>query len=148
MYDSLPPHGLQHTRLPWTSLLPRVCSNSCPLGQCCYLTISSSVTPLLLLPSIFPNIRGFSNESALHIGWPRYWSFTFSISPSNEYSGLISFRTDWFNLLAVQGSPKSLLQLHNSWRSAFFMVQFSQQYTGTGKKHSFDYMDKVMSLFL
>ena len=87
--------------------------------------------PLLLLPSIFPSIRIFSNESALHIRWPKYWSFT--INPSNEYSGLISFRIDWFDLLAVQGTLKSLLQHHSSkasilWRSAFFMVQFSHLY--------------------
>ena len=85
--------------------------------------------PLLLLPSIFPNTRVFSNESALHIKWPNYWSFNFSISPSNEYSGLISFRTDWFDLLSVQGTPKSL-QHHNLKASvlqcsAFFMVQLS-----------------------
>ena len=84
--------------------------------------------PLLLLPSIFPSIRGFSSESALHIRWPNYWSFSFSISPSNEYSGLISFRIDWFDLLAVQGTLKSLLQHYSSktsilWCSAFFMVQ-------------------------
>ena len=84
--------------------------------------------PLLLPPSIFPSIRVFSNESALHIGWPKYWSFSFSISPSNEYSGLISFRMDWLDLLAVQGTLKSLFQHHSSkasilWRSAFFIVQ-------------------------
>ena len=83
--------------------------------------------PLLLLPSIFPRIRVFSNESTLHIRWPKYWSFSFSISPSNEYSGLISFRIDWFDLLVLQGTLKSLLQQHNSktlilWCSAFFMV--------------------------
>ena len=86
--------------------------------------------PLLLLPSIFPSIRVFSNELLLHIRWPTYWSFSFSISPSNEYSRLISFRIDWFDLLAVQGSLKSLLQHHSSkaailWCSAFFMVQLS-----------------------
>ena len=86
--------------------------------------------PLLLLPSILPNIRVFSNESALRIRWPKYWSFSFSISPLNEHSGLISFRMDWLDLLAVQGTLKSLLQHHSSkasvlWRSAFFMVQFS-----------------------
>ena len=87
--------------------------------------------PLLLLPSIFPNIRAFSNESVLLIRWPKYWSFSFNISPSNEHSGLISFRMDWLDLLAVQGTLKSLLQYHNSkasifWHSAFFIVQFSK----------------------
>ena len=86
--------------------------------------------PLLLLPSIFPSIRVFSNEPALHIRWPKYWSFSFNISPSNEYSGLISFRMDWLDLLAVQGTPESLLQHHSSKasilrRSAFFIVQLS-----------------------
>ena len=138
MYYSLPPHGLQHTRLPCPSPLPRVCSNSYPLSQCCYLTISSFATPLLLLPSIFPSIRGFSNESALHIGWPKYWSFSFSISPSNEYSGLISFRIDWFDLVAVQETLKSLLQHQNLKASilqclAYFMVQLSHLYMTTGK---------------
>ena len=94
--------------------------------------------PLLLLPSIFPSIKIFSKESVLHIRRPKYWSFSFSISPSNEYSGLISFRMEWFDLLAVQGTLKSLLQYHNSkasflWRSAFFMVQLSHPYTTTGK---------------
>ena len=93
--------------------------------------------PLLLLPPIFPNIRVFSNESALHIR-PRYWSFSFSIIPSNEYSGLISFRIDWLDLLAVQGTLKGLLQHHSSkasvlWYSAFFMVQLSHPYMTTGK---------------
>ena len=94
--------------------------------------------PLLLLPSIFPSIRVFSNESALHIRWPNYWSFSFSISPSNEYLGLISFRMDWFGLLAVQGILKSLLQHQNSkasvlWHSAFFTVQLSHPYMTTGR---------------
>ena len=94
--------------------------------------------PLLLLPSIFPSIRVFSNESALHIRWPKCWSFSFSISPSNEYSGLISFRIDWLDLLAVQGTLKSLLQHQSSkapilWRSAFFMVQLSGPWWGTSK---------------
>ena len=89
--------------------------------------------PLLLLPSIFPSIRVFSNESVLHIRWPRYWSFSFSISPSNEYSGLISFKIDWFDLLAVQETLESLLQHQSSkasslWHSAFFMVQLSCSY--------------------
>ena len=94
--------------------------------------------PLLLLPSIFPSIRVFSNESVLHIRWPKYWSFSFSNSSSNEYSGLISFRIDWFDLLAVQGILKSLLQYHSSkasipWCLAFFMVQLSHLYMTTGK---------------
>ena len=94
--------------------------------------------PLLLLPSIFPGIRVFSNESVLRIRWPKYWSFSFSISPSNEYLGLISFRMDWLDLLAVQGTLKSLLQYYSSkasilWCSAFFIVQLSHSYMMTGK---------------
>ena len=94
--------------------------------------------PLLLLPSIFPNIRVFSNESALCIRWPKYWSFSFNISPSNEHPGLISFRMDWLDLLAVPGTLKSLLQHHSSkasilWCSAFFIVQLSHPYMTTGK---------------
>ena len=94
--------------------------------------------PLLLPPSIFPSIRGFSNKSVLHIRWPEYWSFSFTISPSNEYSGLISFRMDWLDLLAVQGTLKSLLQHHSSkasslWHSAFFIVHLSHPYMTTGK---------------
>ena len=110
--------------------------------------------PLLLLPSILPSLRVFSNESVLHIRWPKYWSFSFSISPSNEYSGLISFRIDWLDLLAVQGTLKSLLQHHSSkasilWHSAFFMVQLSHPYKTIGKTialtiHTF--VGKVMSL--
>jgi len=98
--------------------------------------------PLLLLPSIFSSIRVFSNESVLHIRWPKYWSLSFSISLSNEYSGLISFRIEWFDLLAVQGTLKSLLQHHSSkasilWRSAFFIVQLSHPYVTTGKTIAF-----------
>ena len=94
--------------------------------------------PLLILPSIFPSIRVFSNESVLCIRWPKYWSFSFSISPSNEYTGLISFRMDWLDLLAVQGTLKSLLQHYISkasilWHSAFFIVQLSHPYMTTGK---------------
>ena len=94
--------------------------------------------PFLLLPSIFPSIRVFSNESALRIGWPKYWSFSFSISPTNEHPGLISFRMDWLDLLAVQGTLKSLLQHHSSkasilLHSAFFIVQLSYPYMTTGK---------------
>ena len=99
------------------------------LTRCC---------PLLLLPSLFPSIRFFSNESVLHIRWPKYWSFSFSISPSNKHPGLITFRMDWLDLLAVQGTLKSLLQHHSSkasilWHSAFFIVQDSHSYMITGK---------------
>ena len=110
--------------------------------------------PLLLLPSIFPNIRVFSNESVLHIRWSKYWSFNFSISPFNEYSGLISFRMDWLDLLAVQGTLESLLQHHSSkasilWCSAFFIVHLSHPYMTTGKTTAltrWTFVDKVMSL--
>ena len=116
-------YGLHNARPP----APGVYSNSCPLSQWCHPTISSC-HPLLLLPSIFPSIRVFSNESVLHITWPKYCSFSFSISPSNEHPGLISFRIDWLNHLAVQGTLKSLLQHHSSKASvlqcsAFFIVQ-------------------------
>ena len=112
--------------------------------------------PLLLLPSIFPSIRVFSNESALHIRWPKYWSFSFNISPSNEYPGLISFRMNWVNLFTVQGTLKSLLQHHNSkasilQHSAFFIVQLSHPYMTTGKTIALTrrtFVGKVMSLFL
>ena len=112
--------------------------------------------PLLLLPSVFPSIRVFSNESALRIRWPKYWSFSFNISPSKEYSGLISFRMDWLDLLAVQGTLKSLLQHHSSKasilrHSAFFIVQLSQPYMTTGKTIAFTrwtFVGKVMSLLL
>ena len=112
--DSLQPHGLQHARLPCPSPSPRVCSNSCPSSQLMPSNHLVLCCPLLLLPSIFPSIRVFSDESVLCIRWPKYWSFSFSISPSNEYSGLISFRIGWFDLLAVQGTLKSLLQHHSS----------------------------------
>ena len=110
--------------------------------------------PLLLPPSIFPSIRVFSNESVLCIRWPKYWSFSFSISPFNEYSGLVSFRMDWLDLLAVQGTLKSLLQHHSSkasilWRSAFLMVQLSHPYLTTGKTMALAlliFVGKVMSL--
>ena len=110
--------------------------------------------PLLLLPSIFPTIRVFSNESALHMRWPKYWSFSFNISPSNEHPGLISFRMGWLNLLAVQGTLKSLLQHHSSkasilLRSTFFIVQLSHPYMTTGKTIALTrqtFVGKVMSL--
>ena len=101
--DSSRPHGLQHARPPCPSPTPRAYSNSCPSN---HLILCR---PLLLLPLIFPSIRVFANESAFCIRWPKYWSFSFSISPSNEHSGLISFRMDWLDLLAVQGTLKSLL---------------------------------------
>ena len=128
MSDFLQSHGLQDATPPCLSSTPGVYSNPCPL-------IDSVIPskhlilyhPLLLSPSIFPSIRVFTNESVLHITWPNYWSFSFSISPSNEYSGLISFRMDWLDLLAVQGTLKTL-QYHNSkasvlGHSAFFIVQ-------------------------
>src|SRR5574341_159109 len=136
MSDSLRPHGLQHARPPCPSPTLRAYSNSS----------SESVMPsnhlilcrpLLLPPSIFPSIRVFSNESVLRIKWPNYWSFRFNIGPSNEYSGFISFRIDWWDLLAVQGTLKSLLQHHSSKApfqcSAFFMVQLSHSYMTTEK---------------
>ena len=124
--DYLQPHELQHTRPPCPSPTPGACSKSCPSNHLilCHL--------LLLLPSIFPSIKVFSNESVgQSIRWSKYWSFSFSISPSNEYLGLISFRMDWLDLLAVQGTLKSLLQHHSSkasilWCSAFFMVRLSK----------------------
>ena len=137
MSDSLRAHGLQHTRLPRPSPSPGACSNSSielmmpsnRLHLCC---------PLLLPPSIFPSIRVFSNEPALRIRWPKYCSFSFSISLSDEYSGSISFRIDWLGLLAVQGTLKSLLQHHSSKAlnlccSAFFMAELSHPYMTTGK---------------
>ena len=111
MSDSLRPHESQHARPPCPSLTPGVYPNSCPLSQPSNHLI---LCHPLLLPSIFPNIRVFSNESALCIRWPKYWSFSFNISPSNEHPGLISFRVDWLDLLAVQGTLKSLLQHHSS----------------------------------
>ena len=109
---------------------------------------------LLLLPSIFPSVRVFSNESALHIRWPKHWSFSFNVSPSKEYPRLISFRMDWLDLLAVQGTVKSLLQHHSSkasilWHSAFFIVQLSHPYMTTGKTIALTrrtFVDKVVSL--
>ena len=119
--DSLQPHRLKHTRLPCPSPSPRAFSNSCPLSRCCHQTMSSSVTLLFFLPSIFPNIRDFSNESALHTRWPKYWSFSFSISPSNVYSGLISFMINWFDLLAVQSTP---------WKHCTFILFFFSRFLG------------------
>ena len=137
--DSSWPHGLQHTMLPCPSPAPGVCANSCALSQWCHPTsVIPFSHPLLLPPSIFPSIRVFSNESVLCIRWSKYWSFSFSISPSDEYSGLISCRIDWFDLLPVQGTFKNLLQYHSSKASmlrssAFFTVQLSHPYMTTGK---------------
>ena len=127
MSNSLSPHGLQHARLPCPSPTPRVYSSPCPLSWWCHPTISS----------IFPSIRVFSNESVLCTRWPKYWSFNSSISPSNEYSELISFRMDWFDL-AVQVTLKSLLQHYSSKTSilqcsAFFLFQLSHPYLTFGK---------------
>ena len=137
--DSLQPHEPQHARPLCPSATPGVYPNSCPLSQ-----PSNNLflcRPLLLLPSIFPSIRVFSNESALCIRWPKYWSFSFNISPSNEHSGLI-FRMDWLDLLAVQRTLKSLLQHHSSKASillcsAFFTVQLTPIHD-YWKKHSLD----------
>ena len=126
MSDSLWPHELQHARPLCPSTNPRACSKSVHwVGDAIQ---QSHLLSSPLLPSIFPSIRVFSSESVLHIRWPKNWSFSFSINPSNEYSGLISFRIDWFDFLAVQGTLKSLLQHHISkasilWHSAFFMAQ-------------------------
>ena len=106
--DSLWPYGLQQARLPCSSLAPQVCSNSCSLSRWCHPTISSSVVPFPSCPQSFPSIRVFSNESVLRIKWKNNWSFSFSISPSNEYSGLISFRNNWFDPLAVPLISKGL----------------------------------------
>ena len=152
-----------------TQLYPTLCDPDCSMPGCIIssqnlfkLTSIESVTQSshlilchpLLLPSIFPSLRVFSNESALCIRWPKYWSFSFSISPSNDYSGLISFRIGWLNLLAVQGTLKSLLQHHSSKASvlqcsAFFMAQLSHPYMTTGKTISltrWTFVGKVMSL--
>ena len=150
--DCLRPHEPQHARPPCPSPTPGVYPNSCPLSW--HIQPFHPLSPLLLLPSIFPSIRFFSNESALFIRWPKYWSFSFNISPSNEHPGLISFRKDWLDLLAVQGTLKSLLQYHSSKASillcsAVFIVQLSHPYMTTGKTIALTrrtFVDKVMSL--
>ena len=141
MSNSLRLHGLQHARLRCLLPCPEACSNSCPLSQWCHPTISSSVVPFSSSYSSTVPASG-SNELTLCIRWTKYWSLSFSISPSNEYSGLISFRMDWLDLLTVQGTLKSLLQHHSSKASilrcsAFCMVQLSHPYMTTGKT-SFD----------
>ena len=134
MSNSLWPHGLQYTRLTNSQTLPKLMSTELVMPSN-HLILCR---PLLFLPSIFPSIRVFSNESVLRIRWPKYWSFSFNISPSNEHSGPISFRIDWLDLLAVQGTLKSLLQHYTSKASilrcsAFFIVQFSHPHMTTGK---------------
>ena len=146
-------HGLQHTRLPFTSSTPRAYSNSCPLSQWCHPTISSSVIPFSPRLQSFP-ASVFSSESVLCIRWQKYWSFSFSMSPSEEYSRLISFRMDCLDLLAVQGTLKSLLQPHSSkawilWCSAFFIVQLLHPSMTTGKTIALTrrtFVGKVMPL--
>ena len=127
MSDSLQPHGLQHGSLPCPSPTPRACWNSCPSSWWCHPTTSSSVIPLLLLLSIFPSIRVYSNESVFCNRWPKYWSFSFSISPSNDYSGLISIRVDWLDLLAVQVTLKRVFSNTTVQKHQFFGAQPSSQ---------------------
>ena len=146
---------LQHARPPCPSPTPGVYSNSRPSSQWCHPAISSSVVHLSSCPQFYP-ASVFANESTLHMKWPKYWSFSFSIIPSKEHPGLISFRMDWLDLLAVQGTLKSLLQHHSSKasilrHSAFFMVQLSYPYMTTGKTIALNrqtLVGKVMSLLL
>jgi len=152
MSDSLLPHGLHHARIPCPSLSPEVCSSPCPLSQWCHPTISSSVAPFSYPQSSPTSV--FSNEFVLPVRWPKYWSFSFS--PSNDYSGLISFRTDLFDPLAVQETLKSLLQHDSSkasvlWCTASFMAHLSYPYTTTGKTTALTvqtFVSKVMSLLV
>ena len=149
---TLRPHELQHTRLPCSSLSPGICSNSGPLSLRCHATVGSSFAPFSSCPRSFPASGSF--PGSLHIRWPKYRNFSFSIIPSNEYSGLISFGMDWLDLLAVQGILKSLLQNHSSkasifWHSAFVIVQLSHPYMTTGKTIALTrrtFVGKVMSL--
>ena len=153
--DSLQPHESQHARPPCPSPTPRVHSDWHPLSQWCHPAISSSVIPVSSCPQSLP-ASVFSNESTLHMRWPKYWSFSFSIIPSKEILGLISLRMYWLDLLAVQGTLKSLLQHHSSkasilQRSAFFTVQLSHPYMTTGKNIAltrWTLVGKVMSLLL
>ena len=150
----LQPHGWQHARLPCPSLPPRDCSDSYQLNRWCHPTVSSSVTPFSFCPQSFPASGSFPVSQLFTSVWPKYWSFSFSISPSNEYSGLISFRTDWFDLHAVEGYLKSLLQHHSLKASvlqcsAFLIVQLWHQYTTTEKTTAlvtWTFVSKVMSL--
>ena len=149
--NSLWHYGLQHARPPCPSPTPGVYSNSCPLSWWCQLILCH---PLFLPPSIFPSIRVFSNKLVLRIRWPKYWSFSFNISPSNEYSGLISFRMDWLDLPVVWGILRSLLQHHSSKASilrcsAFSVIQLSHPCMTTGKTITltrWTFVGKVMSL--
>ena len=151
--DSLRPHESQHARPPCPSPNARVYPNPCPLSQWCHPTISSSVVPFSSCPQSLP-ASVFSNESTLHMRWPKYCSFSFSIIPSNGIPGLISFRMDWLDLLAVQGTLKDLLQYHSSkasilWCSPFFTVQLSHPLMTTGKTIAltrWNFVGKVMSL--
>ena len=153
MSDSLRPHGPQHTRPPCSLPTPGVYSDSCPLSWWWHPNHLILCCPLLL-PSVFASNRDFSNESVLHIRWTKYWNFSFNINLFNEYSGQISFKMDWLDLLAVQGTLKSLLQHHSSIasilrHSAFFMVQLSHPYMTTGKTLALTrrtFIGKVMSL--
>ena len=155
MSDSLRPHELQHARPPCPSPTPRVKSNSHPPSQWCHPAISSSVVPFSSCPQSLP-AWVFSKESTLRMRWPKYWCFSFSIIPSKEHPGLISFRIDWLVILAVQGTLKSLLQHHSSKasilrHSAFFTVQLSHPYMTTGKTIALirrTFVGKVMSLLL
>ena len=147
MSNSLRPHESQHTRPPYPSPTRRVYSNSCPSSRWCHPAIYLILfLPLFLLPSIPPSIRVFSSESILCMRWPKYWSFSFSIIPSKEIPGLISFRMDWLDLLSVQGTLKSLLQHHSSKAS---ILQLSHPYMTTGKTIAltrWTIVGKVMSL--
>ena len=145
MSHSLQPQEMQYTRLPCPSLFPRVCSNSCPLSQWCYLTVSFCTS--LFSFSVFPSIGIFSRELALPSRWPKYWSFSFSIGPSNEYSGLNSVRTDWFDLLAVQGTLKSLLQHHNAKASFLWCLVFCSDFGAQENKvcHCFHFLPFYLS---
>ena len=155
MSNSLRLHEPQHTKPPCPSPTPGVCSNSCPLSRWCHPTISSSVIPFSSCLQSFPASGCFPKMSALHIRWPKHWSFSFNISPSNEHPGLVSFRMDWLDLLAVQGTLKSLLQHHSSKASvlrcsAFIMVQLSHLYMTPGKTIAltrWTFFGKVISLF-
>ena len=153
--NSLRSHESQHTRPPCPSPTPGVHPNSCPSSWWCHPAILSSVVPFSSCPQSLPASQVFSNESTLRIRWPKYWSFSFSISLSNENPGLISFRMDWLDLLAVQGALESLLQHHSSkasilLSSAFFIVQLSDPCMTTGKTIAltrWTFVGKVMSLF-